>query len=535
VIRPNLLPLYLTVGAALSGAALLGCGCAGTSPQLAAPSLSSTSGGAGGGTGSRSATSAASEANLAPLEAVKTPAGTFLALPYLQLGAVGTAPGKSDALALLWQTPDDGKAGDADTKAWAVEIRPAGSGAWKKSGAIESRRVAAGETSPHRVWAAPLTGLAPGALFDYRVTKAGVPVFTARARARRTTSDSAYRFVVFGDCGMGNASQKRVAYQTSLTHPEFVFLTGDIVYQRGLVSEYQKNFFPIYNAETAAPDAGAPLMRSALFLAAPGNHDLEYRDFEKWPDALAYFYYWRQPTNGPALKTGGANTPRPRNASETAEKAFLAGAGDTYPRGASYSFDYGNAHWTVLDSNFYVDWSDPALRAWVEKDLAAASKATWRFVAFHHPPFHTSKEHRNDQQMRVLCDLFEKYKVDVVWSGHVHNYQRAHPLRFAAQPGADGKLRGDKGQVEGKWTLDTAFDGEKKTKPDGVLYVTTGAGGAGLYSPDVQQKPSEWLPFIAKYVADTHSFTQVDVNGPSFTVRQISDEGKELDKFTVTK
>lgn len=189
----------------------------------------------------------------------------------------------------------------------------------------------------------------------------------------------------------------------------------------------------------------------------------------------------------------------------------------------------------MLDSNPYVDWSDPSLRAWLEKDLKGAKKATWRFVAFHHPPFNSSTRHRDDQQMRVLCDLFEKYGVDVVWTGHVHNYQRTYPMKFAAVKGADGKYRDAKGRVEGKWTLDTAYDGTTKTKPNGVLYVISGGGGGDLYDPDIQQKPTEWQPFTAKYVADAHSFTEADVHGTTLSVRQVSDDGKELDKWTVTK
>ena len=30
---------------------------------------------------------------------------------------------------------------------------------------------------------------------------------------------------------------------------------------------------------------------------------------------------------------------------------------------ANFSFDYANAHWIVLDSNPYVDWTEPSLRA----------------------------------------------------------------------------------------------------------------------------------------------------------------------------
>ena len=56
---------------------------------------------------------------------------------------------------------------------------------------------------------------------------------------------------------------------------------------------------------------------------------------------------------------------------------------------ANFSFDYGNAHWVVLDSNPYADWTDSALREWVERDLARAKGATWKFVAFHHPGFNS--------------------------------------------------------------------------------------------------------------------------------------------------
>ena len=517
-----------TVGSALvMGAGLLGCGCSGTSPQLAAPSLNAPNPNTGraADTGSRTA---ADEAKLAPLDALKTPSGLFFAEPYLQLGTGA----KAETLALLWQTPLEKTATPA---VWSVETRPAGAANWKSSGGkIGARTVAVDGVPAHHVWSASLSGLRPGALFDYRLSRDKVPVFTARARARRAAGDTATRFVVFGDCAAGTVDQKKIAFQTSLVRPDFVFITGDIVYQRGLVSEYQKNFFPVYNADEATPETGAPLLRSTLFVAAPGNHDLEYRTFETYPDALAYFYYWSVPSNGPNVANGAANTPR-LSGPEAAQKAFLAGSGDAYPRAANYSFDYGNTHWTVLDSDPYVDWSDPSVRSWLEKDLAGAKSATWRFVAFHHPPFNSSTKHRDDQQMRVICDLLQKYRVDVVWSGHVHNYQRTHPLTFAAVKGAEGKWRDAKGRVEGKWTLDTAYDGEKKTKPDGVLYVITGAGGAGLYDPDIQQKPNEWLPFTAKYIADTHSFTQADVSGTTLTVRQISDAGKELDTFILTK
>ena len=248
----------------------------------------------------------------------------------------------------------------------------------------------------------------------------------------------AHRFVVFGDCGAGTPEEKQVAYQAYLASPDYLMITGDIVYARGRVGEYRENFWPIFNCEEASPSAGAPLLRSTLFTAAAGNHDIAARDLSKYPDGLAYFLYWNQPLNGPLAVEGSALVPR-LEGPEASRDAFLKSAGSSYPRMANFSFDYAGTHWTVLDSNSYVDWTDRDLREWVAGDLAAAKGATWRFVSFHHPGFNSARTHYEDQQMRTLAPVFEAGKVDIVFSGHVHNYQRSFPLRFVAGPSDEEK------------------------------------------------------------------------------------------------
>jgi hypothetical protein len=99
---------------------------------------------------------------------------------------------------------------------------------------------------------------------------------------------------------------------------------------------------------------------------------------------------------------------------------------------ASFSFEYGDTHWMILDSNPWADWTDRQLRAWVEHDLAGAQNTDWRFLAFHHPGFHSAKTHLADHQVRLLADIFEAGRVDVGFSGHVHNDQCSLPLRFIA-------------------------------------------------------------------------------------------------------
>jgi 3',5'-cyclic AMP phosphodiesterase CpdA len=340
--------------------------------------------------------------------------------------------------------------------------------------------------------------------------------------------------VVFGDCAAGTAGQKAIAYQAYRARPDFVFIPGDIVYARGRISEYRDLFFPVYNADDASPGISAPLLRSTLFLAAPGNHDIATTNLDQYPDGLAYFLYWSQPLNGPLGTSGARNTPVLRG-SAARQQAFRAAAGSSYPRMANFSFDYGNAHWAVLDANTYVDWTDPDLRAWLKQDLAAARSATWRFVAFHQPGFNSSHHHFDEQRMRLLAGVLEEAKVDVVFCGHVHNYQRTFPLRFAASLLSDGRPQSTGSRIAGKWTLDREFDGKSRTSPAGVIYLISGAGGAGLYDQAQHNNPGSWQEFTHKFIANVHSLTIVDVSGLKLTVRQVSAAGEEVDRFEVTR
>jgi hypothetical protein len=459
----------------------------------------------------------------------KAPEGPFLAKPYLQLGHT-QAPGK---LVLDWHAPD------ADAT-WTVEYRAGAGQPWQAAKAPSANRVAVAGIEPHRVYHVALTGLQAGEVVSYRVSKGGAVVFESEARAPRA-SDQQQRFVVFGDCGAGTPEETSIAYRTFLSKPDYVMITGDIVYEKGLASEYRENYWPIYNSDNASPSEGAPLMRSTLFVAAPGNHDIASRDLAKTPDGLAYFYYWMQPLNGPIGKEGGPLV-APVLGPEQNRNAFLQAAGKSFPRMANFSFDYGNAHWTVLDANATVDWTDRELQQWVANDLETARGATWRFVSFHQPGFSSSKTHFDEQYMRILSPTFEAGKVDLVFSGHVHNYQRSYPLRFepsagnnaAPVRGKDGKLSKNR-HVDGKLTLDKTYNGQSDTTPEGVIYIVTGAGGQHLYDPQQQDDHASWQQFTVKHISKLHSLTVADIVGTTLTVRQLTADGDEVDRFVVTK
>jgi 3',5'-cyclic AMP phosphodiesterase CpdA len=464
----------------------------------------------------------------------------FLEKPYLQ---IGNAPARADSMMVLWQT-------DRTAADWKVEVRTAKDKSWRAAEQPTSQMVSApagqpaiaGQNGakkdapappaidPHIVYRARLTNLVPGQEFHYRLLKNGKPVFDAAGHARKDQRQP-FRFVLFGDCAQGTPSQNAIAYQAYLAKPDFLFITGDIVYGAGRISEYRTKFFPVYNTDEPSVANGAPLLRSVPFIAAPGNHDTDLANFRRFPDALAYFLYWDQPLNGPVPPADAVKAAHVLTGSTDAQGTFRDGASPRYPRMANFSFDYGNSHWTVIDANTYMDWNNPSLRDWLQKDLAAAQSATWRFVAFHQPGFNSSKEHFSEQQMRPLSPIFEAGHVDVVFAGHVHNYQRSFPLEFVP----DGAPAGPKGEIAGDWKLDKEFGDGEHGKPHGVIYIVSGAGGAELYNPEQQIDPASWQTFTNKFISQVHSLSVVDIEGGIFRLKQLSETGEVVDSFRIAK
>jgi hypothetical protein len=71
------------------------------------------------------------------------------------------------------------------------------------------------------------------------------------------------------------------------------------------------------------------------------------------------------------------------------------------------------------------------------------------------------------------------------------------------------------------------------TRPQGVINITTGGGGAKLQIEDLPK--DGWAPFTHKLISHKHSFSVVDVSSSKVTLRQISEDGEELDRFVITK
>jgi len=387
------------------------------------------------------------------------------------------------------------------------------------------------------LYRAALTGLDTDTEYTYRVTL-GESVITKATFQSRTKKPST-RFAVFGDVGTGSLPQAQIAYQVYNQKPQFVLVTGDLAYNNGLEREYRARFFPAYSAEVPSPEKGAPLLQSIPFYLFIGNHDVYGSDLTRFPDGLAFFYYADMPMNAPQsqfiIDIKGSNDQI---------RTFKKNTEGRFPKMVNYSFDYGNVHITCLDANAYTNPLDNALVEWMRDDIRS-SKADWKIVSCHHPGFSSSIAHYDYQQMRLLSPVLEALGVDLVLTSHVHNYQRSVPLKFSPKvnDAGDRYVVSAEGRVDGKFTLDTEFDGITKTRPSGIIHIVSGGGGGALYDTSQSNKPElwkhepsdNWVPYTVKFISDIHSFTLVETNGKTLVLKQISAKGDLLDEIKMTK
>lgn len=119
--------------------------------------------------------------------------------------------------------------------------------------------------------------------------------------------------------------------------------------------------------------------------------------------------------------------------------AYLSPSGGDPKRAgtvSNYSFRYGDAYFIVINS---LDVSGQT--QWLEKELRAADAAggSFKIVMFHCPVYNPKKGRNNTRAQREWVPLFDRYRVDLVLSGHDHSYMRSKPLK-AGRAVKDGKF-----------------------------------------------------------------------------------------------
>jgi calcineurin-like phosphoesterase family protein len=156
--------------------------------------------------------------------------------------------------------------------------------------------------------------------------------------------------------------------------------------------------------------------------------------------------------------------------------------------GAYYTRKLGDAQIFFLDSNSVSSRQT----AWLEQQLSD-STATWKIAVFHHPPYTCGGHSGDTDVVRRWVPLFESYGVQLVLSGHDHNYQR-----FAAR--------------------------------NGVTYVVHGGGAAGLYS--LRGCPRSYPPRVrTRY---EHGFLYVSATDSQLDVSAVNMNGRVTDHFKLS-
>jgi hypothetical protein len=211
---------------------------------------------------------------------------------------------------------------------------------------------------------------------------APAPIFTLPGLTGSTS------FALIGDSGSGDKAQQDVAnamlrYYTNAHRFTFVLMLGDNLYDDDYVGEF------------SAPYKGL-LDSGVLFYAAIGNHDRELEQHFK-PFHMTDRLY--------------------------------------------FAFTEGNARFVALNSNHPAD---RAQLAWFDTAFGATG-TKWRISFFHHP-LYSSGEHAQESRDSIrpaLEPALVRNKVDVVFTGHDHLYERIAPqqgIRYFVSGGGGRNL-----------------------------------------------------------------------------------------------
>ena len=365
----------------------------------------------------------------------------------------------------------------------------------------------ASEAGPETLHSLALDGLEADTRYYYAVADTGDknPDYDSAAPSWFRTlplagSPRPTRLWAIGDSGdpgpvanaVRDAASRWMAAHPRPGYPDFdVWLgLGDLAYTSGTDQQYQASLFATYAAQ----------LKDHAFWPVYGNHDAR-----RW----TYFTLFTLP--------------------EQAEAGGVASNTEHY-----YSFDYGQVHIIVLDSQDSSRAADGEMAQWLRRDLAQ-SKSQWLIAAFHHPPY-SKGTHDSDKasdsggrmsEMREnILPILEAGGVDLVLSGHSHMYERSYLLD--CHYGTSDSFSAANIVSNGIAHLNADYLKPVDRQADaGTVYVVAGS------SSKVDNGPINH-PATPVSMLEAGSLV-IDIDGEQMTTRFINNKGEVRDQFSIRK
>ena len=302
-------------------------------------------------------------------------------------------------------------------------------------------------TRRNLIYSCALEGLKPESLYKFRI------VAGERATSwqnLRTSGDGAFQMLVFADSQCEHYEVwQRTADTASEAFPdaELVTVAGDLV-DNG-EADYQWRAWHL---------AATKLLAGKIFAPVMGNHECYGVD---WFNALPIGYL----------------------------NQFVLPANDAkHFGGYFYSFDYGAAHFFMLNTQFVeLDALNPGMQSAQEYFLrrdAANVNRPWKIVFMHKDIYDYAQDAFNDIADRFL-ELFDELEIDLVFTGHLHTYRNRGKI-FARKKSARGTTyilcgrAGDQKYVEPNSAIDDVVFKNLHEEPESFIALDVSAAAITL-------------------------------------------------------
>mmetsp|Transcript_26845 Transcript_26845/g.86318 ORF Transcript_26845/g.86318 Transcript_26845/m.86318 type:complete len:523 (+) Transcript_26845:29-1597(+) len=195
-----------------------------------------------------------------------------------------------------------------------------------------------------------------------------------------------------------------------------------------------------------------------------------------------------------------------------------------------YSFDYGSVHITSMSTEHDYSPGSPQWE-WIRADLARARSperrgvTPWVFLGAHRPIYSSDTSewdsHRPGAPLQTSLDpILREFDVDLVLTGHMHCYERTHPVY--------------NGTVMAMPTRDPATgDADVYQSPKAPLFLVQGMAGALIEESWVSPAPS-W----AAVRHTVYGYSRIHVHNSTHLQYQFmatADGGEPTDEFWIVK